>query len=487
LINVKNPSTGKMNTQKPLEGIPLSLSDPLQNNLRLLELPPELVDVCTAPEPPRYGAILAALSTVVMILLQIPQKHSITDLFDCGRLYFKSAPPSASPSSSSVGAFDGGRTGQIAGYLHLCTPTQSFQVRQVSTSNSVYVIQPSSTGINAAATVDEGDGTNGKGPPNAITAIAKIDTLLELVPTSHDVQAMLRQALPIINIAEASLTSTDNGKAGPGPYHSSHSALISKAALFANLPAPDLECELAWRDLLAFEVHDRCSRPTASSALIAWRSLLDHAILNHLDLARSALDLRTLFADGEDSFETAVTEAVLGFLQQETQPHPQSQPLITPTSHLLRLDRPRTVRWTGTTLLQSISESEPGSISELDASGHSIVSSFISQWRDLLPESWRHDACIDELPRSCYEISPAAGASGGGGGDGGRGSGKSDETGGRIRWSTRSAGLGTDAGQGTGNSKEEAAKAPSTGAAATTAGKRKWHEKFKAQRKEVRK
>jgi Sister chromatid cohesion protein Dcc1 len=87
---------------------------------------------------------------------------------------------------------------KAAEQLHLCTDNQSYQVRQVSTSNSVYVIEPSI--VRAAS----GDGDEATGldlaparGPEAMTAVAKVDTMLELLPVSLDARLMLERILPI--------------------------------------------------------------------------------------------------------------------------------------------------------------------------------------------------------------------------------------------------------------------------------------------------
>jgi sister chromatid cohesion protein DCC1 len=277
-------------------------------------------------------------------------------------------------------------------------------------------------------------------PSSAMTQIARVDTMLELLPVSHDVKSILRRVLPVYNASDA--LSAEEMRS----YFLSHSTNSSKEQLLADIPAPDSQSERCWRDLLAFEAEGRCARPSNSLLLSIWRSIIDYATLNRLDLT-GEVDFTSFFGkehatpvDAAPAPAAAVAEAIHRHLEDSTLPHS--------TASSLQLDRLKTVRWIGLALLQAhAEESAPGSFSLAD---------YICQWQDLLPQRWREDAALEKLPEASYAAVTLDG----------------DVT---ITW------IGTD------DSASVPAQSATPEATKLTAGKRKWHEKFKAQRKEIRK
>lgn len=272
-------------------------------------------------------------------------------------------------------------------------------------------------------------------PSSAMTAIAKVDTMLELLPVSYDVKLMLERLLPLYMTSE--LSSSEESQS----LFLSQSASVSKEALFSEIPAPNAEIEQAWRDLLAFEFQGRCAKPSASTSFGVWHSVIHWAALERWDLAGD-VDFKGFFVTEQSpSIEALVAQAILINLEHEKSPNS--------TASSLHLDRTKVVRWTGMTLLQARSE-RPDSNPQL------LKDDYVSQWQDLLPEAWREDAVLDKLPSGSYAIEVVEGK----------------ET---IIW------IGSDeSGSGT-------AQTATSEAAKATSGKRKWHEKFKAQRKEMKK
>ncbi len=324
---------------------------------------------------------------------------------------------------------------KAAEHLHLCTRTQSYQVRQVSTSNSVYVIEPSSVGPASR----HGDdimqlGESLAQPSSAMAAIAKVDTMLELLPVSHDVKLMLERLLPLYTAPE--LLSSEEEKS----HFLSQSTAASKAALVCDIPAPDFAIDQAWRDLLAFEFEGRCVRPSASTLLGVWQSVINWVTLERLD-PTGDINFRGFFATEQaPSIAAAVAEAILISLEHDKIP--------SSTVSSMHLDRAKVVRWIGMTLLQATSE-------RLDLNLQLFKEDYVTQWQDLLPEAWREDAVLNKLPAGSYAIELVEGQE------------------------TISIGLEDSGSKTTQTATSEAAKA--------TSGKRKWHEKFKAQRKEIKK
>lgn len=274
-------------------------------------------------------------------------------------------------------------------------------------------------------------------PSSSITAIAKIDTMLELVPVAYDVNAMLERILPIYDAS--TVLSPDEALA----QFLKSSTSLSKHALLAELVAPDAPAEQAWRALLAFEFRGRCARPAASTALAVWQSLVNSAALERLDLAADRVDCSRYFIDPEQAaspIDPPVGEAILRYLED-------GNVASVSTARPIRLDRLKVVCWAGLTLLHAQTE-KPGS------EPHYLrTADFVSQWRDLLPEAWRGEAALEKLPERRYTVQGERIILGGGGGA----------------------------------SASEKAQSAASGEAKSTAGKRKWHDKFKAQRKEMKK
>ncbi|ERF71722.1 hypothetical protein EPUS_05594 [Endocarpon pusillum Z07020] len=386
-----------MTTQTSFAEIPLAIAHS-QQNLRLLELPPNLLDLLSAPRPPRYVT---------------PSVHGVT-LVD----------PLRKPLS------------QVFFPKAFEAPTQSYQVRQVSTSNSVYIIEssiarPASRRGDDIMQFDESPAQ----PSSAMTAIAKVDTMLELLPVSYDVKPMLERRLPLYTASE--LSSSEESLS----LFLSQSASVSKDALFSEIPAPNAEIEQAWRDLLAFEYKGRCAKPSASTLFGVWHSVIHWAALERWDLAGDVNFKGFFVTEQAPSIEAMVAQAILINLGHEKLPNS--------TASSMHLDRTKVARWTGMTLLQARSE-RPNSNPQL------LKDDYVSQWQDLLPEAWREDAVLNKLPSGSYAIEAVEGK----------------ET---IIWmGSDESGLG-------------AAQTATSEAAKATSGKRKWHEKFKAQRKEMKK
>src|SRR5271156_3399898 len=117
-----------MSTQtSTFPAIPFTHTHP-QQSFRLLELPPELLELLSSDNPPTY----------VIYGIQLDLTLNRFRLTKSTRLYLKSSNPPTNVSSTTTPRTKGAE----AGYVHLCSPTQTYQVRQVSTSNSLFVTQP---------------------------------------------------------------------------------------------------------------------------------------------------------------------------------------------------------------------------------------------------------------------------------------------------------------------------------------------------------
>lgn len=176
-----------------------------------------------------------------------PSKHANT--FES--LSLKSA--ALSPSDGST---------QAPANAVLCTDNQTFQVRQVQSSNSVFVLQPSESSF-----ASEDDAI----PLVALSAIAQCAATLELVPTSPAAIAVLTETLPIYTGPESIPALGSSEK-------------TSRETIFEHVPFSRGEFNKAWKALSAFEIEGRSWIPAASSLTGVWKSLVSAATLRGVDL-----------------------------------------------------------------------------------------------------------------------------------------------------------------------------------------------------------
>ena len=233
----------------------------------------------------------------------------------------------------------------------LCTSNQTFDLRQVSTSNELYVIRPSK---------DSSDGSSG------LVAIGQPQSTLEVMPSKP------RLAVPLVQAAVPVYAST--GHAGDG------GRVISKTDLFANLPLSDAECEQAWIDLACFEHNGHAVVPNANVKVKVWNGILTTATANGIDLS-GPLDQeqQAKLVASDDDWPSSLCEAVL-----------RSMLASATGGDELHLDEIKSVRCIGASLLKDQTESRQN-LSE---------SAFLAAWADSLPEQWRGRAELKLLQGS---------------------------------------------------------------------------------------
>ncbi|KAI4720743.1 hypothetical protein E4T48_02917 [Aureobasidium sp. EXF-10727] len=281
----------------------------------------------------------------------------------------------------------------------LTTTHKTYLVRQVHTSNTVYITTPT---------------------PNAhgTTAVSQCRSALECLPAP-------------VRHAESTLRSLLITFGEPQDLELRPSDPQSKDYVFAHTPMSHDECQTVWKDLLAFEHDGQSFRPTPVALARVWKWLLEIAYANAVNLAepvqKESVDK---MLDGEDEWPRGLVDAIFLKLSGDDQ-------------SLLHLQQYATVQWVGTNTLES----------QRQNNNHSIMdtSTFLDIWKDALPETWRSEANLDML-KGLYKLS---------------GGGK------RIEFIHSQ----------TAHAEEATAGAPKP-SATKTAGKRKWHEKFAAARKQ---
>ncbi|KAJ4989142.1 hypothetical protein SVAN01_05404 [Stagonosporopsis vannaccii] len=298
-----------MATQQFDGGVPFAIAAAAQK-LQLLELPPDVAALLAAPNPPR--------------------------------LSIKSSAPSSDRPAYAV----------------LCTPNKTFHLRQVHTSNSLFVTQPQHL-----------DSHGNEIPLPATCAIASCPATLELHPSDASAVALLHEVLPVYDVVAGDVDATGNGK--------------SKDHVFENLPLSDAQCQHGWNELMAFEHDEHTYRPSVNALSQVWQSINAAALSEGVKLDSQFLteDIATAVAD--DGHPPDFTRAVLRHLSND------EQEASGPWSCL---DRARTVAFVGKTLLEA-----------KQGSSDFLIAEFTDTWEDRLPEAWRKDAKLSAL-EGLYEF-----------------------------------------------------------------------------------
>lgn len=180
----------------------------------------------------------------------------------------------------------------------LCTDDKTFHIRQVHSSNSIYITEPAR----------EDDAPEGKPLHRAgIRAIAQCAATLELIPTSVDGASMLRQTLPIYKGPLDTLKSKLDSVASSYPK-----TRTSKHKLSEDLPISPQEFEDSCIELCVFEVFGQAWVPSALELSAIWKSIISAATIKGVNLAEAfeAKDLIDTVIE-EDKFPQDLFNAVM--------------------------------------------------------------------------------------------------------------------------------------------------------------------------------
>ncbi|KAF2200086.1 sister chromatid cohesion protein-like protein Dcc1 [Delitschia confertaspora ATCC 74209] len=296
-----------MATQQDEGGFPLSISHNLRQ-FRLLELPPDLLELIDSPHPPSLS-----------IKAQAPSAAAAT--------------PTAKPA-----------------YAVLCTPTRTYQLRQVQTSNSVYITQPDPKRSSQAG----------------ISAIASCSATLEPHPVISSAVDFLKDVLPVYDIIDGDVDAAGNGK--------------NRQRIFVDIPLSDGECQTAWTELIAFEFAGSSYRPSANTLFQVWKAVHSAVQVEGIKLDSQFLTDEILTSIESEGFPSSLVSALFQRLGDEKDSKgPWSC-----------LNRQRTVQFVGQTLL------------EQKTGDHYLVAQFLDLWRDSLPEAWREEAELETIKGSFH-------------------------------------------------------------------------------------
>lgn len=234
----------------------------------------------------------------------------------------------------------------------LTTKDKTYLLRQVHTSNTVYITTPT----------DDASGT---------TAISQCGSTLECLPAP-------------VRHAESTLRSLLIPFGEPQDIDIRPSNPRSKDHVFAHTPMSHDECQTVWKDLVAFEHSGQSFRPTAVVLAGVWKWLLEIAYANAVNLAEPVQkEVVDEMLDGEDEWPRSLVDAILSKLSENNQ-------------GLLQLQQHATVKWVGSNTLETYRNNQ----SIMD------TSVFMDTWKNALPEIWRIEANLEMLkasPHDCNE------------------------------------------------------------------------------------
>ncbi|KAA6407632.1 MAG: sister chromatid cohesion Dcc1 [Lasallia pustulata] len=300
-----------------------------QQNYRLLELPSTLLELITSPDPP----ILSLKSTSV------------------------TAPNAALTAASNA---------------VLCTDDRTFHLRQVHSSNSVFLLQPSE------ATTSSDDGSI---PIPGVSVVAQCKATLELIPTATSAIPYLKESLPVYR--------DPLGDGNSKFEFSSTSAAKGKLAILDNAPMSTDEFESGWIEVCAFETRGQARRPLASTLNGIWKSILSAAAVNALKFDDGFPTSSITSLVEEDGYPKSLLVAVLIRLSATGDTLSHDWPNI---------DRDKCVPWVGAILLESETQRREGT----------AKSAFVQTWKDQLPEVWREQAHLGLLEGKYLQLSSGA-------------------------------------------------------------------------------
>ena len=199
--------------------------------------------------------------------------------------------------SLKSGASDARSTLARTNHAVLCTHDRTFHIRQVHSSNSIFLLRPSQP-------ISESE--DGSTPLEAVSAIAQPTATLELIPSTLHGESTLKQALPIYDRNQAESEGNYSSDTAPPPAEK-----ISRYAILDQLPLSFGEFEALWVGLCAFEIDGQAWLPTATLLAAVWKSTVSAATADSLDLDQSFRLQVIIDLVQEDGYAVPLIEAVI--------------------------------------------------------------------------------------------------------------------------------------------------------------------------------
>ncbi|KAJ9271685.1 hypothetical protein DTO212C5_2110 [Paecilomyces variotii] len=324
-----------------------------QQGFRLLELPPEMLELLSKEDAPVFHL-----------------KSPSSDL-------------------SQVTAEPGARE-----YVNLCSPTQTFRIRQVQSSNSIHILRPTDGNTQSN---DNGVENGELDLSETVTTVAKCGSTLELhvPPGGFSAVPFLEKALRLYDRLN---WDGDVSMRSAGAEMTPAERRRLKEKLFADIPVSTAQCQSGWDELCAFVHGDDtgndqavCWRPSARVKMAVWKRMLEGSVLQGIDMEKQflAADLwKAVLDEGdEEPFPRALFDAVLGRLLES--PGADDSEV-----KWANVDKDVCTRWVGETYLEALAPT---------ASAAAVRTDFLNAWKDHLPESWRSEASLSALTDGSYK------------------------------------------------------------------------------------
>ena len=181
----------------------------------------------------------------------------------------------------------------------LCSENQTFEVRQVQSSNTIYILKSSQSDsvVEYSALLKPG-----------VSAIGQCKALLELVPVATAPIAFLKQALPTYRGHETkwNLANRSTG--------------ANRASILTDAPFSTGEFDNAWVDVCAFEYKNEALLPAAVDLCHIWTSFMSAATIKGVDITKGFRTESLLYLITEDGYPEQLVASVLKRLSQEDNP-----------------------------------------------------------------------------------------------------------------------------------------------------------------------
>ncbi|KAL2837179.1 hypothetical protein BJY01DRAFT_47248 [Aspergillus pseudoustus] len=343
-----------------------------QHGFRLLELPPDLAELLASDNPP------------TLELKSLTQSSATA--------------PTTTPTPE---------------YVNLCTPTKTYSIRQVQSSNSLHILTPSTGGavrkhdlsvVGEAEEQEDVDMDRNLNVEGTVTSIAKCGSTLELHTPSEGFSAT-EFLSAVVKVYGEGAEIDDAGKwEGDVDMQSDENGNTAWIldGLFADIPVSKAQCERGWEEMCGFVLPPRagealasavssyCWHPSAAKKLEVWKRIAEGSVLQGIDLGKQFLvrDLwkSVLDDDGNEPFPMPLFKAVVGRIRG-------SGDGVIGDLKWASIDKDGCVRWVGETYLEATAPGASSAISEGE---------LLDAWRDQLPESWRDNVSLSILPETCY-------------------------------------------------------------------------------------
>ena len=180
----------------------------------------------------------------------------------------------------------------------VCDDEQTFQVRQMQSSNLLYILQPSTGELS-------GDNDNSV-LLSGMTAIGQCKAILELISTQTAPISFLKQSIPCFGTE----------RIGSNSRQAIHDRK-SKSQLLADAPFSGGEFDSAWIELCAFELEQQAWRPSATMLLSLWKSFTNAMAVKGIDLTQTFDSFDAASMVDEECFPRALLQAMLRLLSPE--------------------------------------------------------------------------------------------------------------------------------------------------------------------------